>query len=119
MLPSALAFFITPPSISNHICKLDIHRQYPFSSPNFLTFSLKESEFFYRKSVRLCKPMAAGSDEDVSPAISALEQEALIENGGVAFYQTVGGLHAIVNHLICSWHWSIYRAGNQVLIYDD
>ncbi|KAI3712878.1 hypothetical protein L1987_71446 [Smallanthus sonchifolius] len=117
MLPSAVAFFITPPSISNHLCKLDIHRQSPFSSPNFLTFNLKESEIVYCKSVRLYKPMAAGSDEDVSPAISALEQEALIENEGVAFHRTVGGLHAVVN-LLSKWIVAVTFGGLVILRHD-
>lgn len=110
MSPSAVPIFITRQPISLQFSNLDIHRKSPFCSRTVLTLKLKESEFVHRKSIRLNKTMAAeslenrivgGSDELISPtATSALEQEGLIENDGVSFHQTLGGLHAIVNHMV-------------------
>lgn len=40
-----------------------------------------------------------GGDERITPAVSAFEQEVLIDNGGVSFHQTAGGLHTILNRL--------------------
>ncbi|KAL8200433.1 hypothetical protein R6Q57_011772 [Mikania cordata] len=124
MFPSAVAIFITPPPISNQFHKLEIRRRFPFSSPTFLAFNSKESEVDYRKPVRVDKPMAAGiiggvggGDEHVSPAISALEQEALVENDGVSFHQTAGGLQAIVNRL-SKWIVALAFGGLLLLRHD-
>ncbi|KAD3640745.1 hypothetical protein E3N88_29968 [Mikania micrantha] len=124
MFPSAMAILTTPPPISNQFHKLEIRRRFPFSSPTFLTLNLKDSEVDYRKPVRVSKPMAAGiidgvggGDEHVSPAISALEQEALVENGDVSFHQTAGGLQAIVNRL-SKWIVALAFGGLLLLRHD-
>ncbi|KAI3717121.1 hypothetical protein L1987_68501 [Smallanthus sonchifolius] len=103
------AIFINPPPISNQFLKFNIHRKTPFCSPALRSFNFKGSETVHRNSVRLNNTMAAGpvesgvagadGDERLSPAVSALEYEALIDNDGVSFHQTPGGLHALVNNL--------------------
>ncbi|KAI3824306.1 hypothetical protein L1987_05761 [Smallanthus sonchifolius] len=111
MSPAGTAIFINPLPIFNQFLKFDIHRKNPFCSPAFRTLNFKESEMVHRNSVRLNNAMAAGpvgsgvasadadGDERLSPAVSALEHEALIDNDGVSFHQTPGGLHALVNNL--------------------
>ncbi|KVI02831.1 lipid phosphate phosphatase epsilon 1, chloroplastic [Cynara cardunculus var. scolymus] len=102
MSPATVAIFINPPPLFNLFHS--IHRKPLFSSPAFRT--LKQSAIVYRKSISVKKPMAAesietgiGGDERISPAVSAFEQEVLIDNGGVSFHQTAGGLHTILNSL--------------------
>ncbi|KAK1439159.1 hypothetical protein QVD17_04974 [Tagetes erecta] len=129
MSPSAVPIFITPLPISYQFRKLVINRKSPFCSPTVLNLKLKKSEIGHRKSIRLNKTMAAesletgivdggdGSDELISPVTSALEQEGLIENGGVSFHQTVGGLHATVNHL-SKWIVAVAFGGLILLRHD-
>ncbi|KAK9052538.1 hypothetical protein SSX86_029167 [Deinandra increscens subsp. villosa] len=125
MLLSRVPIFITSPLIPNQL-----HRRSPFCSPAFLRFKLRQSETVHRKSIRFIETMAAGSIEtgiidggggsaehSSSLANSALEQEALIENGGVAFHQTAGGLQAIVNHL-SKWIVAVIFGGVVLLRHD-
>ncbi|CAH1413590.1 unnamed protein product [Lactuca virosa] len=107
MLFAVVSILINPPPILNQFHKFDIHRKTPFSTPVFRTS--KESAIGYPKPVRLKKMKVEGSietgilndggDERFSPAVSALEQETLIDYGGDSFHQTVGGLHTLVNRL--------------------
>ncbi|MFS8034153.1 putative phosphatidate phosphatase [Helianthus anomalus] len=116
MSPSAVVCFIAPPPVSNPLHKLVIYRRF-LTGLGFCTLKLREKKIVCGNSFWVCKRMAAGSDEHVAPAVSALEQEALIENGGVAFHQTLGGLHAVVN-LLSKWIVAVTFGGLLLLRHD-
>lgn len=71
---------------------------------------MKESVVVYNKYVRLKKTTAVvstgtgiicgGDNKHINPTLSAFEDEAFIDNGGVSYYPRAGGLHVILNRLV-------------------
>ena len=113
MARSAVELIINQPPTLNHCHNLsNILKKISFSRPFIHT--LKESTYSYKKSFKLEQRTATGSigakgdDERISPAISAFEQETLIDNGGASYQVKAGGLHTVFNRAVGTLDLSSY-----------
>ncbi|KAK9052539.1 hypothetical protein SSX86_029168 [Deinandra increscens subsp. villosa] len=123
MSPQATVFIKPPPTLSHHP-KFNnfLYKTWLFSCPSFCTKEL--SAITHTKSLIFKKTMASvsmdrrfiscgdGDKSTISPMISAFEQEALINNGGVSH------LHTLFNRL-SKWVVGVTFGGFMIILRHD